>query len=48
MKQYKIYIDKHDGSKNYTIYATSREQAVQVFRSTFGYKNLIDIVVEIR
>lgn len=48
MKQYKVYVDKHDGSKNYTVYATSRDEAVKVFRASFGYKNLIDIVVEIR
>lgn len=48
MKQYKVYVDKHDGSKNYTVYATSRDEAVKVFRASFGYRYLIDIVVEIR
>lgn len=48
MKQFKVYVDKHDGSKNYTVYARNRDEAVRVFRKAFGYKNLIDIVVEIR
>ena len=48
MKQFRIYVDKHDGSKNFTVYAQNREQAVREFRKAFGYKNLIDIIVEIR
>ena len=48
MKKFTIYVDKYDGSKNYTIFAESRDAAIKAFRKAFGYGKLIDMVIEAR
>ena len=48
MKKFTIYVDKYDGSKNYTINANNRDNAVKAFRKAFGYGKLIDMVIEAR
>ena len=48
MKKFTVYVDKYDGSKNYTIFADSKDAAIKAFRKAFGYKNIIDMVIEAR